>query len=165
MSRPSRVVACFVGIVSLGWMFVLSADDKKKEESDGKGDRKQRAADQLALAEQAVALGMEGFRASRIRLSDAQVERWSLRRIDALKADGASDKDLHKARLAHRDLMEKLEKLAESLFKSSNAAELDLLEARYARLEAERQLAADDDESDDDEDDDKGATREQRKKK
>jgi hypothetical protein len=162
MSRLSVLTASLVAATLLGWMVGVLADDKEKK--DGPDDAKKRAAEQLALAEQAVSLGIEGFRASRIRLSDAQVERWSLRRIDALKAGGASDEDLHKARLAHRDLMKKLEKLAESLLKSSNAAELDLLEARYARLEAERLLADDERESDEADDDDCDA-RQRRKKR
>lgn len=141
MTRPLVFAGSFVAAGLLGWLVAFAADDKKKD--DEKDEVKKRAAEQLALAEQAVSLGMEGFRASRIRLADAQVERWSLRRIAALKSGGASKKDLHRARQAHLDLMKQLEKLAESLYKSSQAAEIDFLEAKYARLEAERQLGDD----------------------
>lgn len=140
MTRPFAFTASFVAVGLLGWLAAFAADDKKDDEKD---QAKKRAAEQLALAEQAVSLGMEGFRASRIRLSDAQVERWSIRRIEAFKTGGASQKDIQRAREAHLDLMKKLEKLAESLYKSSQAAEIDFLEAKYARLEAERQLAED----------------------
>lgn len=138
LTRPLAFTASFIAVGLLGWLVAFAADDQKKD--DEKDEGKKRASEQFALAEQAVALGLEGFRASRIRLSDAQVERWSLRRIEALKTGGASQEDIHKAREAHLDLMKKLEKLAESLYKSTQAAEIDLLEARYARLEAERRL-------------------------
>lgn len=142
MTRSFAFVLSFVAIGLAGWIAAFAAGDKKDEEKD---KAKKRAAEQVALAEQAVTLGMEGFRASRIRLSDAQVERWSLRRIAALKAGGASGDDLHQAREAHLEVMKKLEKLAESLYKSSQAAEIDFLEAKYARLEAERRLDEDED--------------------
>ncbi|MGH7134146.1 MAG: hypothetical protein ACREHD_00310 [Pirellulales bacterium] len=144
MTRLFAFTTSLIVVGLLGWIAASAADDKK---DDAKDKAKKRSAEQVSLAEQAVALGMEGFRASRIRLSDAQVERWSLRRIAALKAGGASHDDLHKARETHLDLMKKLEKLAESLYKSGQAAQIDYLEAKYARLEAERMLG--DDEHDD----------------
>jgi hypothetical protein len=147
MTRPCALITSFIAVGLMSWIVAWAADDKK---DDSKDKAKKRAAEQVSLAEQAVALGMEGFRASRVRLSDAQVERWSLRRITALKAGGASDDDLRKARETHLDLMKKLEKLAESLYKSAQAAEIDYLEAKYARLEAERMLG---DDRDDDKDD------------
>ncbi len=147
MAKSILFAVSFVVVGSLGWLVGHAAEDEKEAEGDRAA--KKLAAEQIALAERAISLGMEGFRASRIRLSDAQVERWSLRRIDALKAANAGDKDIQNAREAHRDLMKTLEKLAESLFKSAQAAEIDYLDAQYARLEADRQLGkydvADDD--------------------
>jgi hypothetical protein len=151
MTKSILFAASVVAIGSLGWLVGNAAEDKKKDKDERSA--KKLAAEEIALAERAISLGMEGFRASRIRLSDAQVERWSLRRIDALKAADASDKDLQKAREAHRELMKSLEKLAESLFKSAQAAEIDYLEAKYARLEADRQLGKYDEDGDSEEGD------------
>lgn len=142
MAKPFAFAVSFVAAGLLGWLLAFAADNDKKD--DEKDEVKKRAAEQFALAEQAVSLGMEGFRASRIRLSEAQVERWSLRRIAALKAGGAGEKDVRQARESHLELMKKLEKLAEALYKSAQAAEIDLLEAKYARIEAERALADED---------------------
>lgn len=151
MLKPFAFVASLMVVGSLGWLTGYAADDKEKEEGETHKTKKEMAAEELAIADRAVELGLEGFRSSRIRLSDAQVEQWSLRRIAALEAGGAKDEDVHKARVAHRDLMKSLEKLAKSLFSSAQAAELDYLEARYARIEADRQLRQGDDDDDDDE--------------
>lgn len=148
MLKPVVLIASLVVAGSLGWLAGHAAEEKEKEEGETHKNNKELAAEELALADRAIELGMEGFRASRIRLSDAQVERWSLRRIAALEAAGAKAEYIHKARVAHRDLMKSLEKLAESLFKSAQAAEIDYLEAKYARLEADRQLREEDGDND-----------------
>lgn len=153
MSKPF-LMASLILVGSLSWLG-YAADDKEKQEGETHKTRKELAAEELAIATRAVEVGLEGFRSMRIRLSDAQVERWSLRRIAAIEAGGGKDEDLHKARVAHRDLMKTLEKLAKSLFNSAQAAELDYLEARYARVEADRQLREEGDDEDEEESSDK----------
>jgi hypothetical protein len=76
-----------------------------------------------------------------VNLAAARVDRWSLRRVEALRETGASHKKMVDAWKLHRDQMEALSKLAKSHYKDGRATLLDYLEAQYALTEAKRELA------------------------
>lgn len=153
----STPAAFFVSILlagSLGWLAGHAAESD--DEKDDDRSPKELAQDEVKLADEAIRAAWEAFRAGRVNLAGARVDRWSLRRVESLRETGASHKKLVDAWQLHRDQMEALSKLAKSHYKSGQATLLDHLEAQYALSHAKRELAkaqANDKDGENDEDD------------
>jgi hypothetical protein len=146
---------------SLGWLAGHAAESSDDEKDDDRSVE-ELAQDQVKLADEAIRAAWEAFRASRVNLAAARVDRWSLRRVEALRETGASHKKMVDAWKLHRDQMEALSKLAKSHYKDGRATLLDYLEAQYALTEAKRELAkvrADDKNRSDKSGDDEADTR------
>lgn len=134
--------AFFVSIIlagSLGWLagHAAESDDEKVDDRSPK----ELAQEEVKLTDEATRAAWEAFRAGRVDLAGARVDRWSLRRVESLRETGASHKKMIDAWQLHRDQMEALSKLAKSHYKSGQATLLDYLEAQYALTHAKRELA------------------------
>lgn len=151
-STPSAIFVSIIVAGSLGWLagHAAESDDEKVDDRSPR----QLAQEEVKLTEEATRAAWEAFRAGRVDLAGARVDRWSLRRVESLRETGASHKKMIDAWQLHRDQMEALSKLAKSHYKSGQATLLDYLEAQYALTHAKRELAkaqADDKNGDTDE--------------
>lgn len=138
-SSPAAFFVWIILSASLGWLAGHAAESD--DEHDDDRSPKELARDEVKLADEAIRAAWEAFRAGRVNLAGARVDRWSLRRVESLRETGASSKKLVAAWQLHRDQMEALAKLAKSHYDSGQATLLDHLEAQYALTHAKRELA------------------------
>jgi hypothetical protein len=97
--------------------------------------------EQLALAEQALKDLDLLSRDGQVGIADRSFILWSRRQIEALRASGAGEAEMIAALESYVDRLKKHERHTEAFSQKAQATRVDLLDARYQRLEAEIWLA------------------------
>jgi hypothetical protein len=100
-------------------------------------ENKPLAEEQLKLIDQGLAVLDRMYKGGEVSLDGPGISRWERRRIDALRAAGAGKKEVIAALERYLKRMKDVEGYKQTLLERDQCSRVDLLDARYERLEAE----------------------------
>lgn len=135
MTRQTRHLVLGIATLALAGSFAPAAQEPRGAAAVAQNQAL--AKEQLKLIDEVFDDLQALFRGGQISVSDIRFAVWGRRRVDALRASGATPAERVAALERYVDLMKKNEDYAQRAHERAEATRVDVADARYRRLEAE----------------------------